>query len=392
MGHICDYIGKLTLHGNEIVHEVTAIWKNKKELVYEEHEDGTNYCRYLYCSRYSGYVVVFPNEKLNYYYGYNIQQEEVLSSCCRLGLNNISWKSKEEDLKKIAKARPELKYLINKYDGKATQFIDIVNIYKKNPSIEPLVELKLNRIILDKRLYKLSKSKRIEVINFIKNNNVDEETNLSLILFAIRHKLTIDGARLYASNHYNYKLCNYLIKHNVNQYEYNDYINMCKELNKDLKDEYWQYPKDFMERHNLVINQIEAIKKAEELKNEKGVKRVGKLLSHNNVEINNYYIYIPDSIVDIQNQADSLHQCLITCDYPEKVAKKQSVLVFIKKEDKPIATAEIDYDKKIIQFYGDEIDRNNCKPSEEVTNVFNQWLSNAMIFKRGKVTNESRRV
>lgn len=391
MGHFCDYIGKLTLHGNEIVHEVTAIWKNKKELVYEEHEDGTNYCRYIYNNYHYGYVVVFPNEKLNYYYGYNIQQEEELDNCSRLGLT-ISWKTKEEDLKEISKARPELKYLINKFNGTATQFIDIVNIYKKNPSIESLVGLNLNNIALDKRLEKLTKSKRTEVINFIKNNKVDSDVNLSTILFAIKHKLTIDGARLYASNHYNYKLCNYLIKHNINNHEYNDYIIMCEKLNKDLKDEYWLYPKDFMERHNLVINQLEAIKKAEELKNEKGVKRVGKLLSHNNVEINNYYIYIPDSIVDIQNQADILHQCLITCDYPSKVAKKQSVLVFIKKEDKPIATAEIDYDKKLIQFYGDEIDRKNCKPSEEVTNVFNQWLSNAMIYKKGKVTNENRRI
>lgn len=53
MAHQCSYFSEVTLHGDEIVNEVTALYcpkkgKPLKELVYEEHEDGTNCCRYLY--------------------------------------------------------------------------------------------------------------------------------------------------------------------------------------------------------------------------------------------------------------------------------------------------------------------------------------------------------
>ncbi|EOZ2853499.1 PcfJ domain-containing protein [Listeria monocytogenes] len=397
MGHRCEYYSHLTLHGDEIVNEVTAVYmpKNKKSksaLVYEEHEDGTNYCRYLYHSSMCGYVVVFPNEPLNYYYGYAKQEVEDLTECRRLGLT-INWTTKDADLKYIAKARPELKYLINKFDGTATQFIDLVNKYKKNNSIESLVELGLNNIALDKRLEKLSKKKKLEIINFIKINKVGAGANLTEILFCIKYKVELKDIPKYAENHYNYKLTNYFIKNSINKYVYDDYIKMCKELNKNLKDEYWLYPSNFNERHNQVMDQLNRVREARRIAREKELERaliekqkkildVANTLKKNNKKINGYDIYIPSTIKDISNQADVLHQCLITCDYPSKVAKKQSVLVFIKKENKPIATAEISYQKKLLQFYGDERDRNNCKPNEEVTDVFNQWLSAANIFKR----------
>lgn len=394
MGHRCFYYAHLTLHGDEIVNEVTAIYKpknkkSKSELVYEEHEDGTNYSRYIYFSSMSGYVVVFPNEPLNYYYGYTKQEVEDLVECKRLNLA-MNWLTKEEDLKYIAQARPELKYLINKFNGTATQFIDLVNKYKKNKSIESLVELKLNKIALDKRLEKLSKEKKFEIINFIKNNKVESWTNLTEILFCIKHKVELKDVHKYAANHYNYKLTNYFIKNSIDKYIYDNYITMCKELNKNLKDEYWLYPSNFFERHNQVMDQLNRVREARRIAEKKKLVKqlaaqqkkildVANKLKKNNKKINGYDIYIPATIKDISNQADALNQCLITCKYPEKIAQKKSILVFIKKENKPIATAEISYKKKLLQFYGDEKNRNDCKPNEEVTNVFNQWLNAANI-------------
>ena len=77
---------------------------------------------------------------------------------------------------------------------------------------------------------------------------------------------------------------------------------------------------------------------------------------------------------DIIYQADFLHQCLITAKYYEKMAKKNCILVFIKKDDEPIATAELNKEDKVVQFYGNELDRSNCKPNEEIKNIFDNWL------------------
>ena len=37
---------------------------------------------------------------------------------------------------------------------------------------------------------------------------------------------------------------------------------------------------------------------------------------------------------------------------------------------------EIKKKKKILQFYANELDRNDCKPSEEIQTAFNKWLDN----------------
>ena len=41
-----------------------------------------------------------------------------------------------------------------------------------------------------------------------------------------------------------------------------------------------------------------------------------------------------------------------------------------------MATAEISQAGKILQFYANELDRNDCKPSEEIQTAFNKWLDN----------------
>ena len=71
-----------------------------------------------------------------------------------------------------------------------------------------------------------------------------------------------------------------------------------------------------------------------------------------------------------------LHQCLIWANYIDKVIKQTSLIVMIwDLEDKPIATAELAYNKEVLQFYGDEHDRFNCNPNEEIQNVLNKFLS-----------------
>ena len=75
-----------------------------------------------------------------------------------------------------------------------------------------------------------------------------------------------------------------------------------------------------------------------------------------------------------QRQADALHQCICAAGYYQGTADGNYTIVFIQKEGVPVATAQVYPDGRIGQFYGDEIDRTNCAPSDEVRAAFNKWL------------------
>jgi len=68
-------------------------------------------------------------------------------------------------------------------------------------------------------------------------------------------------------------------------------------------------------------------------------------------------VYVPGSYAAFKSQAKALDQCLITNDYPTRVAKGVCVLVFIERAGKPLATAELIPSGKgwrVGQFYLDE--------------------------------------
>ena len=66
------------------------------------------------------------------------------------------------------------------------------------------------------------------------------------------------------------------------------------------------------------------------------------------------------------------------------MAKKKYLIAFIRQEGKPIATAQLYAGEKIGtwrigQFYANELDRSNCRPSDEVQAAFNKWLETVPI-------------
>lgn len=53
--------------------------------------------------------------------------------------------------------------------------------------------------------------------------------------------------------------------------------------------------------------------------------------------------YVPQKVQDYIDQAEALHQCLVTCNYMQKmtVRKDKHIMIFVSKGGKPWATAEI---------------------------------------------------
>lgn len=411
MGHRCKYYCNAKIVDGKITFFTKAVYKTKEELVYTQDELGKCECRYIYCSYTTGYLVSFPNEKLGFYFGgQQIQEEESLKPCYELGIF-MEWQTFKQDIEMIKEKRPELKYLINKmknYDAYTNPklFLKTIQRYKENESIENFVNLGFIKLALDKRLDSLTKQKQKDIILYIKNNIdiLDKNISLSELFQYLKYpNEKVFDRDLFVKTSYNLEVANYLYdqkkKHNdFSSSEiyalYYDYKRMCKDLDKDMNDKYWRLPNDLCKKHDDILIEVNN-KKAfiEEMKAQKKDKILKKVINENLQNqakiINDLTIYFANNYSDIKNQADILHQCLITCNYTDKIINQKSLLVFIKQNNQPVATAEIDYKKNILQFYGDEIDRYNCKPSKKVEKAFNEWLSQIKI-KKTKLLKEEK--
>lgn len=396
MGHRCTYIEHLELRDNDIVRMITATYKDKKDTVYYERlKDGECFGRYIEYSYMSGYLVTFKGEKKRLYYGYNeIMEEQDFEPYNQLNICGINKNSFVKRLAFIEKVHPELKYLFLKLKSNKTYqdinnayLFEIIRKYWKHPELENLIIYNQLSLAMDERFYKLSKSKLKEVINFIKNNHKkypQYEMKLSDILGCLKHNIPLDKLNFFRQCKSDINLFNYLNKQNsnINIHYYQDYIQMVKDTGHNADDPYWKYPSDIVLQHNKLMNELALIEKQKHLELQNKFKLVSDNISKlNNYIIDNYLFYIPNDYADVVAQAKTLNQCLITCDYISKMIEQKSILIFIKNNEKRIGTIEINYNKKIIQAYGDELNRNSCSLPKQIMDYAKQFIDKLKIKK-----------
>lgn len=155
---------------------------------------------------------------------------------------------------------------------------------------------------------------------------------------------------------------------------YRDYLYMARAVGHDISDEYWRFPYNLKKLHDRVMEEKKAIDDMKHAELNSKLKEVVKNMTKFNANVDGYDIFIPTEYSQIKEQCDVLYQCLLRCGYDKKVLEQKIILVFIRKEGKPIATAEVFYDKKVGQFYADEHDYDNCHPTKEVKSAFYKWL------------------
>ena len=245
-------------------------------------------------------------------------------------------------------------------------------------------------VALNKSFWRYSEKKRKEIVEFLKA--ADKRIlkySLADVLIMLNNHISFDEFNTYNSFYYKSKLSypafKYLQKKKMLDYNgvslYCDYKSLLKQTNH--KGEYWLFPKDLEKKHDELreeVARIKALEEAEKLKTKQKdyLKAIKKWLGSEQT-IDGFTIYVPDDVLDIKFQAEYLHQCLISCDYISKVINQRCVLVFIRKGNKPIATAELLNGNKIGQFYANELDRSNCLPSPKVKAVMNKWLENKRV-------------
>lgn len=413
MAHQCYYEDRIEIEydwENErqfLVRTVRADWYDKKNKqlkqldVYKEYETGTYYENNRFFARnivstMMGYLVFYPGERIiqtGYWYGGNQIANNEPEDWQTYGTERIGGcypenNTSDRDIENVLKVYPNFKYIINKINRAELNnplLMDIINVYKEHPEVEGLCQLGLYRIALNKQLYKLSLVKRKQVIKFIMENHqaMDKHTTLRSIQACIKYKSDLKTYEAYQRNWQVITFEEYLHLNKKGVPDYNrirlyaDYLEMCKKVGHDLKDKYWHFPSDLHKSHAKVMEELKNVREtASKLKGEY-LKAVVKPMLKYNANINGYDIFIPEDIETIQKQCDVLYQCLIRNGYVEKVLMQDEILAFIWKDGKPVATAEIFYNGKLGQFYGDERGHargESCLPSDDCQAAFNEWF------------------
>lgn len=359
--------------------------------VYRESISGNKITRNLYIGMY-GYIVNFDFlEEWSEFY------PKTHGPYTNNYLNRI-----EENL--IFEKYPKFKYVYDCIKKKCfdLKFIfSILQFWIKHPECEYVFKAGFDKIALDSRFYKLSKKKQAETFATMKRlkglTSFCEKINFNQLMFLVNNPKTnlsifvnyISELNSYYFEKQTMKFAtyeNYCYYNNFKEeftsfrqfaYYYRDYIVMCEALNKNLSDKFWKFPKNFRVAHNKILKEHQEYKKTLEIKElerrKAEYKKICSKFFPYGEKIGGYDIYVPQ-YDEWEDQAKVLNQCILYADYQKKVIEKQSLLIFVRKENIPVATCEVNPVFEIKQFYANELDRHNCLPTEDVKAAMNIWI------------------
>lgn len=400
MGHKCDYHVQLEKDSDDIVMNIFATWKGYSVKVIEARlfDDEVKYYRGLQFNIYGGYIVSFPHEKmsLGYYANEKISDMKDQYYHARfINLPNIDHQPVTEIQMNWLKANvPEDKFIIDKVfkceSYRMTTIFYILKMYHSLSSsdkslCEYLFEKKLPKLAMNKSLYKLSKAKRTQLFQFIQTLD-DIPDNLQAIqwmmkngskdynVYCILKKYLRLGITLEQAEYLQKLKKEFPDDYGITT-TYLDYLRMLKELSTaNTNNKYWYAPKDFNKMNERVKKLIEEQKQLEMNALSEAMKNRLYKLDIKKKQYGDYTIYASTDMNEWKKQADTLHQCIISNEYYNKVIEGKSLIFFILKNSEPFGTFEINYKKNILQAYGNEEDRRNCSLPPHVMQYVKNYI------------------
>lgn len=388
----------------------TGKFKGRRMDVAKIYEDGRQLCRNIDLQPFAGNCIEWPGEKYrpsygSGYYG-NAYKAELEPFHEPYGdISGCSWGRPDEDSKAAYIAKyPEFRWILAKSEMSNTAYFHLLPYWKKHPhDVELLLAAGFTRLALDGRLWNATDASRKAVLGWLREHRREfDYPHLDGIRCCIRYGCTYDQwceyhAETERGTRVDYDVFRWMkdrLKRNRSLWaelrQYRDYADMAKEAGHDLRDRYWRFPKSLKRAHDKVMAEVanlRAAQKAEELR-QKGIKYLAAVKAWVGKEMNvgkGWRVYVPDSTEDIVRQAEALKQCLVSADYIGKVIKGECVLVFVRFRGRPVATAEILPGGKLGQFYGNEADRNRCKPTKAATVAFDAWKAEYIDSKKKKI-------
>lgn len=376
--------------------------KNTTYLYYKRTEDKT-VVRNVYQNSFYGFKSVhIPGFKYGCYYsGPQIEEKEPWSIQPKKMNCNLSEHHHitDKEIAMFEKIHPGFHYVIEKcekhwYFG-LEKFFDILEIWKKHPQIEILLDKGFSIIALNKNFWKVKPETMKKYIAAMKNVPEGRNPTLAEIQWIIKGGTLKTWDIAHNPCFYDYKKrkyvvsceeIDYILKKEIAADEYADYKFMAKEIGHDMDDPYWKFPQNFKRMHQKVIREHKNIIKMKDLEKlkpwqEKYAQKVKKFCTKFTSK-DGICVYVPQDIKEYPKHADKLHQCLVFASYYEDVAKGKKILAFLTKNDVPYATAEllkIGKKFKLNQFYGDERNRSDYGAKPDARNAFFKWIQKSKI-------------
>lgn len=158
----------------------------------------------------------------------------------------------------------------------------------------------------------------------------------------------------------------FLVDRGIPVAEYEEYLGTVRSAGKDPKDDYWRRPADFAARRRqverIIRNQRRALARERAAERKKREQALGAVADRfRRGTFRGLRVWVPSTLKEIVAQAKALSQCLVDCDYAQRVIDGRCILVFLAGSAGPVATCELLPRKrrggefyKIGQFYGDE--------------------------------------
>lgn len=378
------FIDRIREFRGEPVYEILGKTREHKEffVMYREWLNGKKVCRNLDYRQMAGYQAYGEPEKF-----------QPATNWFKKTPAIVYRTPTPDDLEPVLKRFPDFKYIAKKKTEMFNKDVfRVLKMWQDFPKMEILLNMNLQKIAMDRNFFKLKEDAQKETIRYF-FDHPDEHTCASTI--ATKY---IRGAMKYNTTPYSYyeymearrwnecdfKLWEKLNKKGIFLGDYKRYMAILKsDFPERLNEKYWTEFKDVHEFHlreNHVNTEVRHRRELEDMearkKKEKDFKKITRKFQKWNGIFNGLEVYIPSKIEDVEKQAEVLNQCLIDCDYIQDVIDKRCVLVFIRKLGEPIATAELTGKnwKNINQFYGNELDRDNCDPSPDAQMALNFFM------------------
>lgn len=381
MRRILNYKDFLTVENGHAVRYVEAVTKYCTRTVYRIDDQGNETARHLYYAPICGYLFAEDYTEWDIP-GFNINQFRFFNS------EPIT----ERDKDTLKTVYPEFRWTMEKA-GCITlaRAMILLQTWLKFPKVELLIGAGLTRLAYNRNFLSGKPEMQKKVLAFIRKYDVAKDWPLNKIQFIVNGRGNADDFdRWQQFRDRNGKIVEYkwFKKYGPDtrlRDLYNDYEYMAEQCGHNMKDPYWRYPADIRKAHDKVMAELDAIREAEEIERKKKLNReqrnkkkrflsMAAEFAKATVRSKGLTAYVPQDIADVKKQADTLHQCLIRCDYICKVANKKCLLVFITdNEGKPVATAEIRPNGKLGQFYADE-QAKNIHPSKQCQKLIDKWL------------------
>lgn len=361
----------------KILERVFAVRIFRKKPQYQEvirriEGNGLVLSRNMYFTNCSGYVIVWSNSKPSgYYFNMECFNEWYAYDQCYFH-----------------------KYSVNLYTLK--DLIDYVTIYRKYPGIEMLSKLGLDRLIYNQNVLNKLKDKRFQ--KYLCKCGGNNNTTGKDVLYGFNHNLTLEQALKHQAENIMKKridkqaaeilekypqldkerLIKYLSKY-LEQKGYfisiRSYLDMLEAemyLHLDITEEKNAFPHDFEYWHNHYTNQIK-LSKSKLI--DEGIAAQAVKYQKLEKEVEDLKLILATSTEDLINEGEALHHCVGRMSYNEKMAKGESLILFVrKKEDKETPFVTMEYnpnEKKILQLYGFK----DSDPEESIKNIiYDKWL------------------